>query len=127
MNNFFEYNRIIIQTIINMGAGASFERKIYKRIECGCIYCYSYNKNKVELLCPCHMCIGIMRLKKFSPLIPRRLANEVKGKDEDDIISEKIGWVSEATAIQEAHNRGMKCIDEFIYNTDYLERNNICY
>jgi hypothetical protein len=110
-----------------MGAGASFERKIYKRIECGCIYCYSYNKNKIQLLCPCYMCIGIIRLNKYSTQIPRKLANEVRDKDEEEIIEKNIGWVSEAVAIEEAHNRGMKCIDEFICNSDILERNNIYY
>jgi len=115
------------QIIIKMGAGASFERKIYNRIECGCIYCYSYNKDKVQLLCPCHMCIGIIRLKKYSTQIPRNLANEVRGKDEDEIIEENIGWVSQATAIEQANKRGMKCIDEFLSNSDILERNNIYY
>ena len=110
-----------------MGAGASFDRKIYKRLDCGCIYCYSYDDNRVKLLCPCYMCIGIIQQKKFSPQIPKRLSNEIGNLSEDEILNKNIGWVSEAKAIQEAHSRGMKGINEFITNTDILERNNIYY
>jgi hypothetical protein len=110
-----------------MGAGASFERKVYKRIVCGCIYCYCFNEERIQLLCPCYICIDNIKNKKYNTIIAKTLSKEIKGKSEDEIIMEKNGWISEALAIQQAHNRGMRCIEEFINNHDILEKNNIYY
>lgn len=104
-----------------MDAGASsFQNKVYKFLNCGCIYCYDFSNEHIQLLCHCHNCLQNLKKNTFNVNIVRKLVSEISCCE--DIKSCKMDWLSQPEAIQEATRVKMRGIDEFLENTNILER-----
>ena len=110
-----------------MGATASLQNKVYKFLNCGCIYCYDFsneNPENIQMLCHCHNCLQKLRKCTFDISVLNELVNELSYYDDIDqlICKNKFGWLSQSQAIQEATRLKMRGIDEFLANTNMLER-----
>ena len=115
-----------------MGASASLQRKVYKFMECGCIYCYDFsneNPETMQMLCHCYNCFQKLKKKEFEISLLKDLIHELSyfNKMDELICDKNNGWMNQSQAIQEAKRRNMRGIDEFILNTNILEKYDIQY
>ena len=70
---------------IIMGAASSINFKLYKRVDCGCIYCF--DQTEIQLLWCCYDCLEILRNKTtLQQLIT--LQKEVKDYSADHLVNE---------------------------------------
>lgn len=107
-----------------MGSSASsLQNKAYKFMDCGCIYCYDFSNEDIQLLCHCHNCLQTLKSETFDVSIVCELENELSCCS---VMSRsKMGWLSQSEAIQEAMRLKMRGIDEFLTNTNILDRYDI--
>ena len=104
-----------------MGASASsLQNKVYKFLNCGCIYCYDFSNENIQMLCHCHNCLQKLRKNTFDNNVVNELVNEISHCN--DMSPCKMGWLTQPEAIQEAIRLKMRGIDEFLVNTNMLNR-----
>jgi hypothetical protein len=116
-----------------MGAGASFERdgRIYKPMTCGCIYACDYYDQiaeKVKLVKCCHECLESLKTRKFNTARFITMQKNVQNKHVNDLIDNpSTGWLSKISAMELAEKNGIRCMEEFLYNTNIIDRFGIPY
>ena len=97
---------------------------LYKRIECGCVFCAIYEElkpYKLELALPCYNCLQDLRHKtKYSFDIDyvRVLSSDVKELDIESLINCKNEWMTEYGAIQYAEKNKISVIE--LVNSSYI-------
>lgn len=100
-----------------MGASSSIHsNKIYKHIECGCIYCFDYIE--IQLLYCCYDCLELLRSSK-NPTKIKTLICEVKNNTVD-ILLQFFRWINEKDAIIYAKENNI-LLEEFIHNKNLLK------
>jgi hypothetical protein len=115
-----------------MGAVASIEDnnlplngKLYKVMECKCIYSCIYQNNiveDIELLCCCYMCLHNIRNKLFDyKKLSKFISNTINNNICDLINNKYDNWLSERNAIIYAQNNKISVI-EFIQNENLLKK-----
>ena len=112
-----------------MGAGASFENdgKIYKPMECGCIFaCEYYDRivDKLKLVKCCYTCMESLKRKEYNICRVVALSKQTNGKNVDELIEPKrdAKWLTTVEAMQMAHTKGIRSMEEFLQNTNILDR-----
>jgi len=113
-----------------MGASASnLQTKVYKFMECGCIYCYDFSNEShdIQMLCHCHNCLQELKNNTFDTNVVGKLVDELSCyTDMEELVGKnKFGWLNQSQAIQEASRIKMRGIDEFLLNTNILQKYNI--
>ena len=79
-----------------MGASSSINFKLYKHVDCGCIYCF--DQPDIQLLWCCYDCLEILRNKTtLEQLIT--LQKEVKYHSVEHLVNE-LEWKTTHHAIQ---------------------------
>jgi hypothetical protein len=110
-----------------MGATSSIiesnSNKIYKDIDCGCIYCY--DEKNCELLFICNRCLTILQEYKENKIKPdnfiaNEIIDEVKNKSKLELIKLNNGWKTYYETIEYANKKKVN-ISEFISNKNLLE------
>lgn len=112
-----------------MGAGASIETtgKIYLEKECGCIYSCAYYESiateDVGLMKCCYTCLQMLRNEQFDYSYVDRLKLRTSGEPVSRLVNEESGsWMTASRAVQEAHKKGIRTVEEFLYNVNILQR-----
>jgi len=110
-----------------MGAGASFESSghIYNAIPCGCIYRCEYqdlvvNRNLALVKC-CYHCLEKLKHRTFDYNAVDDMRYEIEGKDVHSVTSNS-GWMNQVSALEYANGRGIRSVEEFLYNTNILNK-----
>ena len=99
-----------------MGASSSINLKLYKRVDCGCIYCFDHTE--IQLLWCCYDCLETLR-NKTMPKQLIILQKEVEENNIEDLLN-KLEWKSTHHAIQFAKENDI-LLEEFISNADVLK------
>jgi len=127
-----------------MGAGASVEHqgKIFQVKPCGCIYSCTYEgfvaTDKVEMMACCYACLSDLRKNRFDFAMVKRMAKHTYGQHIDELTlghakpesdgdhresSNSVGvWMTQTQSLDYAKKKGIRCVEEFLYNTNILER-----
>ena len=71
-------------------------KKIYKKMNCGCIY--SYYDNKLELPYSCYSCLSVLSETKYNK-IAVQLFNQIKNQSIIELLSINGGWKTTQEAI----------------------------
>lgn len=99
-----------------MGASSSISSKLYKHVDCGCIYCF--DQPEIQLLWCCYDCLETLR-NKTKPEQLILLQKEVKENPIEHLLN-KLEWKTTHHAIQFAHENNI-LVEEFICNKDVLK------
>jgi hypothetical protein len=111
-----------------MGAGSSVETygKLDMSKECGCIYSCGYSDNIVDdnigLMKCCYSCLEKLRQKKFDFGEVDNMRKSVSGDTVDRATRSSNSWMTAARAIQEAKQQGIRSVEEFLNNSDVLQK-----
>ena len=101
-----------------------FNGTIYKQLRCGCIYCSQYTQLKpynIELALPCYTCFEGLREKdfeKFNVENVKNMFNILKTYQMEDLLTEKMGWLTEEEAVQYASEKRISIIE--LINSSYI-------
>lgn len=102
-----------------MGASSSIsDNKIYKHIECGCIYCY--DTSELQLLYSCYDCLETLRNKENLE-IKNILELEVTNNS-NELLLNNFKWKNKIEAINYARDNNI-LLQEFISNNNILKYN----
>lgn len=125
--------------------------QIYKPMDCGCIFaCDFYDRvaDKVKLVKCCYTCMESLKQKRFNVARVVHLMKRTRGKQVDmltrsggrtqchdhrdgygydadadaDPHANAAEWLTKTSAIEMAHTQGIRSMDEFLQNSDILER-----
>jgi hypothetical protein len=98
---------------------------IYKQLKCGCIYCSHYEHLKpydIELALPCYTCLESLRGKneeKFNIESVKNIFEIIKTYEMKDLLTERMGWVTQNEAIVEyAVKKNISTIE--LINSSYI-------
>ena len=97
---------------------------IYKQLKCGCIYCSHYEHLKpydIELALPCYTCFEGLREKdyeKFNKLNVQNMFDILKTYEMEDLLTERMGWLTEEEAIQYANSKRISIVE--LTNSSYI-------
>ena len=97
---------------------------IYKQLKCGCIYCSHYEHLKpydIELALPCYTCFEALRGnsdEKFNVESVKNVFNILKTYEMEDLLTEKMGWLTEEEAIQYANKKRISIVE--LINSSYI-------
>jgi len=129
-----------------MGSSASLNNnnpKIYKHLQCGCIYSCSndttfleadeetkdeyeqseYQRKNIELLCCCYSCLDNLKKETFDTKPLNKLYNETRNKHIFQLLDDpSLEWMSQIRALEYAGEKGLKGFDECINNKNILKR-----
>lgn len=114
-----------------MGAGASIESEghIYNPISCGCIYRCEYHESiatgNVELVKCCYECLEKLKHRTFDYGVVDDMSYAIR-EQPIDIVTAKTGWMTQVSAFAYANKRGIRSVEEFIYNTNILNKYGFC-
>ena len=102
-----------------MGASSSIsDNKIYKHVNCGCIYCF--DTKELQLLYSCYDCIETLRNKKDLEI--KNVLEEEVNKNSNDFLLNNLQWKNKMDAINYARNNNI-LLEEFISNNNILKYN----
>ncbi len=110
-----------------MGAGASIESSghIYNASSCGCIYRCEYRESvatgNVELVKCCYHCLEKLKCRTFDYEAVDDMCYETRDQS-IHLLTSKNGWMTEVSALEYADKRGIRSVEEFIYNTNILNK-----
>ena len=116
-----------------MGAGASFERDgtIYKPLPCGCIYACDYYDQipeKVKLVKCCHECMESLKQKRFNLARFTAMQKQLRNRSVHELTEDKAtGWLTQISAMELAEKQRIRCMEEFLYNTNIIDMFDIKY
>lgn len=114
-----------IEYIFIMGAGASIESDghIYNAMPCGCIYRCEYRDSvangNVALVKCCYDCLEKLKCRTFHYDAVSDMCYETY-EQSIHVLTAKKGWMTEVSALAYAHKRGIRSVEEFMYNTNIL-------
>jgi hypothetical protein len=97
---------------------------IYKQLKCGCIYCSHYEHLQpydIELALPCYDCFEGLREKdyeKFNKTNVQNMFDILKTYEMEDLLTERMGWLTEEEAIQYANTKRISIIE--LTNSSYI-------
>ena len=97
---------------------------IYKQLKCGCIYCSHYEHLQpydIELALPCYYCFEGLREKdyeKFNKTNVQNMFDILKTYEMEDLLTERMGWLTEEEAIQYANTKRISIIE--LTNSSYI-------
>ena len=97
---------------------------IYKQLKCGCIYCSHYEYLQpldIELALPCYDCFEGLREKdyeKFNKTNVQNMFDILKTYEMEDLLTERMGWLTEEEAIQYANTKRISIIE--LTNSSYI-------
>jgi len=126
-----------------MGAGASIETNghIYNAMMCGCIYRCEYQEcianGNVALVKCCYHCLEKLKRRTFDYRMVDSMCKNTRGES-INILTDKLGWtpedktgwtpedktgwMTEVSALAYADKHGIRSVEEFIYNTNILNK-----
>jgi hypothetical protein len=115
---------LISQTVEINGKNVSIDGTLYKRLDCGCIFCAKYEKlqpYELELALPCYNCLQDLRCKQknsFNINEVKKLYSDIKELEIDFLIGPKNGWLIESDAIEYAKENRISIIE--LVNSNYI-------
>jgi hypothetical protein len=98
--------------------------KIYKQLNCGCIYCSHYQHLQpynIELALPCYDCLEGLREKdyeKFNKTNVQNMFDILKTYEMEDLLTERMGWLTEEEAINYANSKKISVVE--LVNSSYI-------
>ena len=102
-----------------MGASSSIsDNKIYKHINCGCIYCF--DTKELQLLYSCYDCIEKLRNKKNLEI--KNILEEEVNNNSNEFLLNNLEWKNKMEAINYARDNNI-LLQEFISNDNILKYN----
>jgi hypothetical protein len=103
-----------------MGASSSIsDNKIYKHMNCGCIYCFD-KIDELQLLYVCYDCLQTLKDKK-NLQIKNILEKEVNNNSNEFLLN-NLEWKNKMEAINYARDNNI-LLQEFISNDNILKYN----
>lgn len=116
-----------------MGAGASIESSghLYHASSCGCIYRCTYRdqivEGPVDLVKCCYTCLHRLKDRTFRYDLYKDMCKSVQNQPVHVLTdptnhTDKNSWMTEPQALVYAHKQGIRSVEEFIYNTNILDK-----
>ena len=110
-----------------MGSGLSVEVNgyLFRELECGCIYRCMYKnmivERRVEMVKCCYHCLHRLKTDTFDMKPVYRVEDELFERSFEEI-AYKSEWMTQVKALHYAKEKGIRTVEEFVYNTNILDK-----